>query len=255
MESNSDLKKRFLKYYQSDRFNSDLVLPETPNFHHFRFELFSEKKVFKRLRDVVRNKQILRAAITKEIPKGVFFSPVKWLDPINIRRRIDKNISDYMLSSPLYFDVDKKLIPGRTLSSAIIVTKRLIDYLEKTFGRKPDWTVFSGAEGFHVYYWEWDNIPKQHDSSNKRIEEFIKSRKRILAQLYKEKIVVDHSVTADPWRMLRVPGTINAGSCLIAKLFGQIEDFSLEKTTLGYLGQACTSGGSEESSAHAGLEE
>lgn len=227
-----DTKQRFLRYYQSDRFDTELTLPESPNFHHFRLELFTEKRTFRRLRDIVRSKEILKTAILKEIPKGVFFSPVKWLDPINVRRRIDRNVGDYMLSSPLYFDIDKKLIPGQTLSSTITVTKQLIDYFEKTYKQRPDWIVFSGAEGFHVYYWEWDNIVKQYDSGNKRIQEFIKSRKQILAQLHKNNIAVDHSVTADPWRMLRVPGTIHADTCLIAKLFERIEDFSLKRVKL-----------------------
>jgi DNA primase catalytic subunit len=225
-------KERFLKYYRSKRFDLELALPESPNFHHFRFELFSQERTFKRLRDVVRNKEILKTAIVKEVPKGVFFSPVKWLDPTNVRRRIDRNVGDYMLSSPLYFDIDKKLVPGQTLSSAITVTKKLIEYFEETCERKPDWTVFSGAEGFHVYYWEWDNIIEQYGLANKRIWEFIKSRKRILSNLYEKKIHVDPSVTTDPWRLLRVPGTIHADTCLVARLLEGINDFSLADSVI-----------------------
>ena len=124
----------------------------------------------------------------KECPKNVFFSPVKWLDPINVRRKKEKGIEDYMLSSPLYFDVDKKLVPKQTLAATIENTQRLINYIEDKSGRKPSWIVFSGSEGFHVYYWKWDNIPKQYSSPEKRIEAFIKSREQILTDSVKKKL-------------------------------------------------------------------
>lgn len=137
-----------------------------------------------------------------------------------------------MLSSPLYFDVDKKLIPKQTLAATIENTQRLINYIEGKSGQKPSWIVFSGNEGFHVYYWKWDNIPKQYSSPDKRIKEFIKSRRQILTQLRKKEIAVDWSVTADPWRILRVPGTLHGDTCLIAKLFDKLSDFSIQKTML-----------------------
>ena len=231
-ENSAQMKKSFLKYYQSERFESELKLPEKPNFHHFRFEYFSERRRFRRLHDVIRDKVTLRIAIAKECPKNVFFSPVKWLDPINVRRKKEKGIEDYMLSSPLYFDVDKKLVPKQTLAATIENTQRLINYIEDKSGRKPSWIVFSGSEGFHVYYWKWDDIPKQYGSPKKRIEAFIKSRKQILTELHEKEIVVDRSATADPWRILRVPGTLHGDTCLIAKLFDKLSDFSIEKTML-----------------------
>lgn len=219
-------------YYESDRFYSELKLPKNPSFHHFRFECFSMKPKFYRLRDVVTDKETLIKAIRRSSPRNVFFSPVKWLDPINVRRKKDKEVSDYMLSSPLYFDIDKKLIEGETLSKALEHTKRLIDYIETCYGRKPDWLVFSGRGGFHVYYWEWDDIPRRCSASESRIAVFIKSRKQLLRELLKEGIVVDGLVTADPWRILRVPGTIHGDSLLIAKLFRKLSDFSIRKTML-----------------------
>jgi len=231
-ENSAQIKKTFLKYYQSDRFKSELKLPEKPNFHHFRFEFFSGIKRFWRLRDVVRDKETLRIAIAKKCPKNVFFSPLKWLDPINVRRKRDKDIKDYMLSSPLYFDVDRELISKQTLSATIENTQRLINYIEDKSGRKPGWIVFSGSEGFHICYWKWDDIPRQYSSPEKRIEAFIKSRKQILTELRKKEIVVDRSVTADPWRILRVPGTLHGDTCLIAKLLDKLSDFSIEKTML-----------------------
>ena len=232
-KSNGQTKTVFIKYYQSHQFETELRLPEKPNFHHFRFEYFSKRRRFRRLRDIVSDKETLRIAIAKECPRNVFFSPLKWLDPINVRRTKGKSIKDYMLSSPLYFDVDRKLIPERTLAATIENTQKLINYIEDKAGRKPSWTVFSGSEGFHIYYWKWDDIPRRYGSPEKRIETFVKSRKQILTEFSKKKIVVDTSVTADPWRILRVPGTLHGDTCLIAKLFDTLSDFSIEKTMLG----------------------
>jgi len=220
----------FLEYYQSDRFKSELKLPNKPNFHHFRFERFSERRVFKRLRDVVKDKETLINAVLRECPKNIFFSPLKWLDPVNVRRKTDKEIKDYMLSSPLYFDVDKELVPRHTLDATLENTQRLINYIENKTGRKPDWIVFSGSEGFHIYYWNWDDIPQQYDSADERIKAFIRSRKQILVELYKKEIMADGSVTADPWRILRVPGTLHGDTGLIAKALNKLDDFSIEKT-------------------------
>jgi len=225
-------KKIFLEYYRSDRFRSELTLPERPSFHHFRFEYFSDEGRFRRLREVVRNKETLRKAIINDCPRNVFFSPLKWLDPINVRRKKDDIANDYMLSSPLYFDVDRKLIPTRTLASAIENVRNLINSIERRSERRPDWIVFSGSEGFHIYYWKWDNIPKKYGSAKKRISAFIKSRKQLLTELRQEEIIVDTSVTADPWRILRVPGTLHGDTCLIAKLFRKLRDFSIETIRL-----------------------
>lgn len=207
-------------------------LPERPNFHHFRFEYFSKKTRFRRVRDVITDKDHLKKTITRQIPKNVFFSPIKWLDPVNVRRRSDKNISDYMLSSPLYFDIDRKLLHPQTWRAAIRNTKNLLEYMESKSGKKPDWIVFSGSEGFHIYYWNWDDIPTRYSLPEKRVQFFIRSRRRLLQQLHKKGITVDDGVTSDPWRVLRVPGTLHGDTGFVAKLFNKLDEFSIKKTKI-----------------------
>jgi DNA primase catalytic subunit len=223
-------KAEFLKYYESERFEIELRLPHKPSFHHFRFDCFSDRHLFKRLRKVVKNKETLRTEIIKDCPKNIFFTPVKWLDPINVRRKKDKEIQDYMLSSPLYFDVDAEQFSERTIGSAIKTAQELIQYLEDKEGLKPDWIIFSGKRGFHIYYWNWDDIPKRYGLANERIEVFTVNREKILNDLARKKIFVDNSVTPDPWRVLRVPGTLHGDTGLIAKAFKSLEEFSIEKT-------------------------
>lgn len=230
MKTTTEKERLFSEYYRSARFNSELRLPDKSGFHHFRFEYFSMNKLFKRVRDVINDKKTLKSIIVKECPKNVFFTPVKWLDPVNVRRRESREINDYMLSSPLYFDIDMKLISPPTLSSAQQTAQKLIDYMEEKSARKPDWIIFSGKKGFHVYYWKWDDIAQRYYSANERIEVFKRNREKLLDDLQRRNIIVDRSVTADPWRVLRVPGTLHGDTGLIAKAFKSLNEFSIEKT-------------------------
>jgi DNA primase catalytic subunit len=179
---------------------------------------------------VVSSSQVLETVILKNTPKNVFFTPVKWLDPINVRRKRDNQVKDYMLSSPLYFDVDYDWSIGKGLEEAKEMTKTLIFILEAESGRKPDWIVFSGRRGFHIYYWDWDDILCNSSSADSRIISFRKSRETILSKLQNKGVIVDRLVTSDPWRVMRVPGTLHGETGLIAKMFTDIEDFSIEKT-------------------------
>lgn len=225
----SEKAAKFTEYYQSDRFKSELKLPDNPSFHHFRFECFG-RGTFKRLYDVINSEQVLTEAILKNQPKNVLFTPVKWLDSVNVRRKRDKQVNDYMLSSPLYFDIDADLPHYRTLQPAIDTASKLIDYIDDKKGRRPDWIVFSGSRGFHIYYWEWDDVPKHFLSADSRISAFRKNRLELLTELQTNGIAVDKSVTADPWRVLRVPGTLHGNTGLIAKAFKTLKEFSIEKT-------------------------
>jgi DNA primase catalytic subunit len=51
----------------------------------------------------------------------------------------------------------------------------------------------------------------------------------MLEELQQKAIQVDKSVTSDPWRLLRVPGTLHGKTGMIAKLFRDLKDFSFEK--------------------------
>jgi DNA primase catalytic subunit len=220
----------FNKYYQSDRFKNELKLPDRPSFHHFRFQVFQDNR-FRRVKDIISTKEVLEKLIIKNTPKNVFFTPVKWLDPVNVRRQQDDQIKDHMLSSPLYFDIDSDLTPEKTFESALEATKKLISILKKEKGREPDWIVFSGRRGFHVYYWNWDNIQNEPLLSESKIIVFRQNREKILCQLLDKGVIVDKSVTSDPWRVMRVPGTLHGETGLIAKIITNLDDFCIEKAS------------------------
>jgi DNA primase catalytic subunit len=220
----------FTEYYCSERFMSEVQIPIKSSMHHFRFEYFSDNRTFKRIYDVIDNKTKLKKIVEKRCPKNVYFTPVKWLDPVNVRRTKVEEIKDYMLSSPLFFDVDMQLLSPPTLSSAQQMTENLIEYIEEKSGIMPDWIVFSGRRGFHVYYWSWDNIAGKYFKADERIAIFKRNRQEILEDLSIKGIIVDNSVTSDPWRVLRVPGTLHGESGLIAKVLRNLKDFSIKAT-------------------------
>lgn len=221
----------FRNYYQDLYTIDKIVIPEL-KFRHFRFQLFSQKTKFRRLIDVINSPSQLRDKLTRFVPMNAYFTPVKWLNPIYVGHT--KNELDVMLSAPLYFDIDMQDLTPSTFSEAKRHTIRLIEFLEKENGRCPDLVVFSGRQGFHVYFWEWDMQEIQRLSPIKRLVEFRKRRTAILKTLKRKKIVVDERITADPFRILRIPNTLHGKTGLIAKPVLEIEKFNPEKEATAF---------------------
>jgi DNA primase catalytic subunit len=128
-----------------------------------------------------------------------------------------------MLTSPLYFDVDIK--KGEKIQAAQIAVAKLIEIIRNISDREPDLLVFSGRNGFHIYYWNWDEIPIQFGNPKDRINEFIKSRRQLLRYLGSKHVNVDNTVTADPWRILRLPGSVHWQTGMIACQVRDLNEF------------------------------
>lgn len=215
----------FREYYQSPLFLSMLSMPKHAGRHHFRFEVRAEdnSRSFVRIRKTVSTINDVKKLATYYAPSGIFFTPVEWLDPVHMRLSREK-VRDCMLTSPLFFDIDVKPTSFDMLK-AKEVTGKLTEFMKYTYGKDPDEIVFSGSSGFHVYYWNWDDIPMSHEHPRDRILAFIKSRKQLLRYLRANEIAVDPSVTADPWRVLRLPGTLHWTTGLIACKVRSLADF------------------------------
>lgn len=211
-------KELFLSYYSSERFLELLILPPRVNFHHFRIQLFSDGKqnIFKRVKKVINHKEDLQNYLLSTKPQNVYCTPTQWLDPTNVRRCRDDTVSDVMLSAPLYFDIDSKQPNPEAILESKSTVEKLIDFIRLTHEISPDLVVFSGRRGFHVYYWNWVDTDFFELSPNQRVLYFIKSRNQIVKQLRQNNIVVDQSVTSDPWRILRLPGTLHGSTGLSA---------------------------------------
>jgi DNA primase catalytic subunit len=216
MVSNNDQiankKKLFEVYYSSESFLDNLILPPRANFHHFRFEIFSSDKIiYRKVKNVIRNKEEIQKILTRWIPKNVFYTPTQWLDPVNLRKGTDSAVSDVLLSCPLYFDID-----SNSIKRSILLSKKLIDIIFKEYSKKPDQIIFSGRRGFHIYYWDWEDIDFNILNPAKRIEKFSQTRERIIKDLHSKNVEVDSTVTSDPWRILRLPGTLHGVTGLAA---------------------------------------
>lgn len=152
-------KELFRGYYGSQLFESMVSLPQHAGRHHFRLELRSsdDSRAFIRIRKTVSTVKDIKKIAVQYAPSGIFFTPVEWLDPIHMRLSREQ-VRDCMLTSPLFFDIDvrEKILD---VLKAKEITTQLIDFMKHTYQKEPDELVFSGKSGFHVYYWNWDDIP------------------------------------------------------------------------------------------------
>lgn len=228
-------KKALLRsYYASPFFQSVLWLPTHPTRHHFRIEVRRDdgSTVFLRTRTSLSSRKDLNSAVAKHTPSSIYFTPVEWLDPTHLRLSRG-TVRDYMLTSPLYFDIDTRSSDS-TMRESMITVQRLIETIQKFNYRLPDMVVFSGRSGFHVYYWDWDDIPREYGHASGRITAFRNSRNGIVNALRLKGITVDPSVTSDPWRVLRLPGSLHWETGLIARIVRDLDDFEPERDCMPF---------------------
>jgi len=137
-----------------------------------------------------------------------------------------------MLTSPLYFDIDAKKSPKSRVEASRTIVCKLMEVVHEWSNRSPDMLVFSGKSGFHVYYWTWDDIPTKFGHPKERIAAFIRSRKELINRLRLEGIIIDETVTADPWRVLRLPGSLHWETGLVACKVLNLNDFKPQRDAL-----------------------
>jgi DNA primase catalytic subunit len=220
MSSQIDL---FRNYYNTVFRPDSIVLPDT-KFRHFRFEIFSEKtRKFRRLKDIIESKEQLWQRIARIVPKNAYFTPTKWLNPIYVGKT--KKELNVMLSSTLYFDIDFGLLEPPTFMQAKKNTQELINLVYVKYSKNPDLVVFSGKQGFHVYYWDWNSPSIVNLHPMDRIKQFTVERKEILGELSIHGVIVDSQITLDPYRIMKIPNTLHGGTGLIAKPVKDLTSF------------------------------
>lgn len=225
----SSMKARFAlfrSYYEHIFSARDIALPDI-KFRHFRFQLFSKGTLFRRVKDILETPASLYDLIVRLVPRNAYYTPVKWLNPIYVGKT--KEELDVMLSAPLYFDIDMHKLENPIFSEAKRTAEDLIAFIRGTYGRDPDQIVFSGSQGFHVYYWDWDKDRILKLSPADRVTSFRKSRKRILMELSERRIRVDNQITFDPFRIMKIPNTLHGNTGLIAKPVTDVNAFDPQK--------------------------
>jgi len=221
----------FKHYYQESYTLEKVVLPDL-KFRHFRFQLFSKRNVFRRLVDIITSPSQLRGKLVRYVPMNAYFTPVKWLNPIYVSHTKDE--LDVMLSAPLFFDIDMQSLSPPTFSEAKADTSRLIEFLEEEYGRRADMIVFSGRQGFHVYFWDWDGSKILGFNCRERIVEFRRRRNAILESLRKRRIFVDEKITSDPFRIMKIPNTLHGKTGLVATPTSNVDRFAPRKEALAF---------------------
>ena len=216
----------FKHYYKYIFRSEDITLPDI-KFRHFRFQLFSKKTRFRRVRDILPTRKSLYDIMVRLTPKNAYYTPVKWLNPIYVGKT--KKELDVMLSSPLYFDIDMKKLQTPIFSEAKKTANELIDFIRGEYNTEPDQVVFSGSQGFHIYYWDWDVARILPLPPAERILSFQRSRMKILEELAKRGIIVDNQITSDPYRIMKIPNTLHGDTGLVAKPVVNISAFDPRK--------------------------
>ena len=138
-QKDKDEYENFREYYSSILFLKNLLLPKKPSMHHFRIQLFSSNRFF-RVRQTIKFKRELQDVVLKKRPRNIYFTPVKWLDPLNIQRKS----TDYMLSSPLFFDIDSNILPTPDFREARKMTCRLIGHIKNNYEKIKNRSVSFG---------------------------------------------------------------------------------------------------------------
>lgn len=232
MESIAYKRELFRHYYQDSYTIDKIMLPDL-KFRHFRFQLFSKKPAFRRVMDVISSRAQLREKLVHCIPLNAYFTPVKWLNPIYVGHT--KNTLDVMLSAPLYFDIDMQDLTPPVFSEVKRNTLLLLEILEEEYARSPDLIVFSGRQGFHIYFWEWDLPEMLKLGPEERLIEFKKQRSIIMGVARKGKAIVDERITADPFRIMRIPNTIHGKTGLVARPIKEIETFDPKRDARAFV--------------------
>jgi DNA primase catalytic subunit len=221
----------FDSYYKGFFTNDKIILPDL-KFRHFRFQLFSKKTTFRRIMDVIQSPDQLREKLAKYVPLNAYFTPVKWLNPVYVGHT--KNTLDVMLSAPLFFDIDMQDLDPPVFSEVKRNTMVLIEIMKEEYCRTPDLIIFSGRQGFHVYFWDWNSSKIMKLSPLERISEFKRQRIMVLEFLRRKKAVVDERITADPFRIMKIPNTLHGKTGLIAKAVKCVEDFKPKRDATAF---------------------
>jgi len=191
-------------------------LPTESNRRQWKFEL--ENDVWKVVNDRIYTEQQLRKAIIRLKPIAIFYSTSLWLEPRNIERTAYKYADKIWLGNPeLVFDIDSD-----NLVNCAKISTKIKNYIS-TF---PQYMFkeyhFTGCKGYRIIF--------KDNSKYKNIQDFSLQRKILtvsicneIGQNYQDYAPFDHSITTDPYRIIRLPGSIHPKTGLKCKIISNPE--------------------------------
>ena len=162
--------RKIKEYYRSIG-PEDLFLPPDSNRRQFRMFVYdrrAKRLVVKKIKDCIRNEEILLKHLRKHAPVHLYYSTSTWINPQNIgpdpfsksgRRKFNKkglmtHYHNTWLGQGFFIDVDYEM---KDSTMAAEMTEKVIKwYLDKVNPDANLTVVRSGGKGFHVIDFDYD---------------------------------------------------------------------------------------------------
>lgn len=175
---------KIAEFYKSAKLY-DPPFIEYREFGFIKNNKFTRHKTFLHIFDV-------KNYCIKNEPDGVFFSATYYKHP-SITPMDEKN--KHRLWQDLIFDIDFTDLPSRTILESEYHARHIINYCQKVLGAKDILFVFSGRKGHHVRVRDQEII-KMTQEQRVNLTEILSD------------IPFDTTVTKDPSRLIRLPGSL-----------------------------------------------
>tara|TARA_B100000902_G_scaffold396619_2_gene458148 strand:+ start:1047 stop:2201 length:1155 start_codon:yes stop_codon:yes gene_type:complete len=164
-------KTRKIRAYYRSISAEDIDLPPESNRRQFRifaYDRRAKRVVVKKIKDCIRNSEVLLKHLRRHAPIAVYYSTSKWLNPQNIgpdpfsksgRRKFRKQglLTHYhntWLGQEFFIDVDYEMKDSKMAAE---MTEKVIKWYRDNVNSEANLTVVrSGGKGFHVIDFDYD---------------------------------------------------------------------------------------------------
>ncbi len=198
--------EQIIAHYKSNTIHLDWL--SKPSQHQFRWRTFEGKWVTSKRR--VRNHETLMKAIGKNFPSDLYVSTSSWLDPIDLPRLRDTEVSyPVLIDHLIVFDIDVAPLSLKNLEKAKNIAKGVHSFVMENESVEFIHATFSGSKGFHLIYKDKDREKFGIPDPKHREETVRQERKDLLSRVLEQGFEVDERITADTRRIIRLPGSIH----------------------------------------------
>ncbi len=198
--------EQIIAHYKSNRIHLDWLTK--PTQHQFRWRTFEGRWVTSKRR--IRDNETLMKAIGKNFPSDLYVSTSSWLNPIDLPRLRDTEVSHpVLLDHLIVFDIDVAPLSLKNLEKAKEIAKGVHSFVMLNESVEFVHATFSGSKGFHLIYKDTDREKFGIPDPKQREETVRQERKDLLSRVLKQGFEVDERITADTRRIIRLPGSIH----------------------------------------------
>ena len=198
--------EQIIAHYKSNTIHLDWL--SKPSQHQFRWRTFEGRWLTSKRR--IRNHETLMKAIGKNFPSDLYVSTSSWLNPIDLPRLRDNDLSHpILLDHLIVFDIDVAPLSMKNLEKAKEIAKGVHSFVMLNESVDFVHATFSGSKGFHLIYRDTDREKFGIPDPKQREETVRQERKDLLSRVLEQGFEVDERITADTRRIIRLPGSIH----------------------------------------------